>query len=567
MTGTNGDKKDSPSVKETDMPANMRKTTTGYQYRRVVPAELRVAIGKREIKKSLGKDYRQAKIRLMQLEVETDSAFASARAAGGSPADTSLQEYEQIPPMSRRLQKISATEPGLAERLGSLWLSTLQADHEARRSGARDSDECDELEESIRDGLQHIKRALARGNVSPYFSSVSTLLLGRGYELVGSSEDIHKLTYDFLKYVREGYDILARREDGEHAEPDMSKLQPPLPAAWEKTKLPVRNGPTWEEVLNYWLNERERPPRTKREATAFLNWFKDHCKKDPIDVRKGDITAWLQDERANKGNSAKTLEKKATLLGAIFSASTKDDKLPVNPFSGYDYRRFFTKKGEEKEDDREPFTTEELELIFSSEGIFTKNRRMTGGGGQVTRGWFTLLGYTTGARIDEIGELTADSVRVENKIPYIRISSGKNDNSVRDIPLHPEIIKLGFLDYIDEIKKSGHTNIWPNLITESEDNSKSAVFSKWFNRYIRNNLNIPSSKVFHSFRHNFVDICRNSGTPEDLRKSITGHISQDVGDTYGSGFSLETKYQAINNLKFTLNISSLFNLIKHTNSH
>jgi len=549
------------------MPPNLRKTSGGYQYRRVVPADLREAIGKREIKKNLGSVYSVAKKLHAQLEVETNALFAAARATDGQHSVTSLQEYEQTPAKLRRLQKISASDPSLAERLGSLWLATLQTDFEARRSGSRDEEECDELEESVRDGLVHIKRALARGNVAPYLPSLSTLLLGRGYQLEGSEEDVHKLTFDFLRSVRDGYEILAKRNQGEHAEPDLSKRLSPLPAIWEKNKNPVVNGPSWEDVLNYWLNERKRPPKTEREAKTFLHWFKEHCKKDPIDVRKGDITAWLQDVRKIRGNSAKTLGKKATLLGAIFSASTKDDKLPVNPFSGYDYRRFFTKKGEEKEDDREPFTTEELELIFSSEGIFTKNRRMTGGGGQVTRGWFTLLGYTTGARIDEIGELTVDSVRVENKIPYIRISSGKNDNSVRDIPLHPEIVKLGFLDYIDEIKKSGHTSIWPNLITESGENSKSAVFSKWFNRYIRNNLNIPTSKVFHSFRHNFVDICRNSGVPEDLRKSITGHISQDVGDTYGIGFSLETKYQAINNLKFTLNIASLFNLIKHTNSH
>ncbi len=373
---------------------------------------------------------------------------------------------------------------------------------------------------------------------------------------MGSSEDIHKLTYDFLKYVREGYDILARREEGEHAEPELSKLPPPLSAAWEKKKSPVKNGPTWEEVLKYWLNERERPPRTQREATAFLNWFKDHCKKDPIDVRKGDITAWLQDERSDKGNSAKTLEKKATLLGAIFSASTKDDKLPLNPFAGYDYRRFFTKQGEDNDDEREPFTVDELRQIFSAEGVLTKNPRMTGGGYQ-TRVWYSLLGYTSGARLNEIGNLSTDSVRTTDGIPYIRIRFGKNSNSIRDIPLHPELIKLGFLDYVNSVKKSGSTSLWPALKTKSKDDTKASVFGKWFNRHIRSKLKLPESKVFHSFRHNFVDACRNSGLPEDLRKSLTGHISQDVGDKYGSGFSLQTKAQATAKIRLEITLPAV----------
>ena len=152
MAGTKQGSMDSPD-KDTGMPPNLRKTSGGYQYRRVVPADLREAIGKREIKKNLGSVYSVAKKLHAQLEVETNALFAAARATDGQHSVTSLQEYEQTPAKLRRLQKISASDPSLAERLGSLWLGTLQTDFEARRSGSRDEEECDELEESVRDGL------------------------------------------------------------------------------------------------------------------------------------------------------------------------------------------------------------------------------------------------------------------------------------------------------------------------------------------------------------------------------------------------------------------------------
>ena len=86
MAGTKQGSMDSPD-KDTGMPPNLRKTSGGYQYRRVVPADLREAIGKREIKKNLGSVYSVAKKLHAQLEVETNALFAAARATDGQLSD------------------------------------------------------------------------------------------------------------------------------------------------------------------------------------------------------------------------------------------------------------------------------------------------------------------------------------------------------------------------------------------------------------------------------------------------------------------------------------------------
>jgi integrase len=553
MIGTKALRKDSAHM-DADMPPNMRRTTAGYQYRRVVPSELREALGKREIKRNLGSDFKKARLLHAQLEVETNTAFAAARTCEHAEKHWSADELRHKR-RKVRAQQLDAAEPELGAKLGSLWLAaSLEADLERRRSGSLDEHEFQELTDTISDILPRVNRALATGNVAAFYPVVSGLLTGKGYELVGTDDAIQKLLHDFLQCVQIGYKTLYARQQGEMSPKAPANLAPPLKAAWEK-KSKDHVGPSWEDLLSYWVKDRERPARSVKEATRFIQWLKEHSKKAPAELKKAEITAWLQNEREVRGNSAETLQKKGALVGAVFSTSFKDEKLTSNPFLGYDYKRFASKKGMESEEEREPFTDEELKLIFSTKGVFTQSRRLHGGGGYQTRVWYTLLGYFTGARLDEIGSLKVDSILSENGIDYIKIRYGKNANSVRDVPLHPDLIKLGFLEYVTSVRSAGYSSLWYSLKSEStSESSPSGIFGKWFNHHIRERLKLPKSKVFHSFRHNFVDTCRNSGIDEKVHKALTGHSAQDVGDKYGAGFKLSVKADAVKKLKFDIPI-------------
>ena len=95
-----------------------------------------------------------------------------------------------------------------------------------------------------------------------------------------------------------------------------------------------------------------------------------------------------------------------------------------------------------------------------------------------------LLGLFTGCRGNELAYLFKEDIRKhpDNGISYIfiRINAeiakrAKNRNSVRSIPIHPQLKKLGFLKYIDSLKDG--SRIFPELI---EDNSNKRDFSKKF---------------------------------------------------------------------------------------
>jgi integrase len=61
-----------------------------------------------------------------------------------------------------------------------------------------------------------------------------------------------------------------------------------------------------------------------------------------------------------------------------------------------------------------------------------------------------------------------------------------------------------------------------------------SAFSKWFGRYIGAHGITDSSKVFHSFRHSFVDALRLGGVNGEINKALLGHTDPSVHDKYGA---------------------------------
>jgi len=85
----------------------------------------------------------------------------------------------------------------------------------------------------------------------------------------------------------------------------------------------------------------------------------------------------------------------------------------------------------------------------------------------------TILASYEGAPREEYCGLTVDDVITDNgDIPYIHIALNefrliKNPQSLRNLALHPEIIRLGFLDYVEAIRARGYQRLFPDLYSSS----------------------------------------------------------------------------------------------------
>jgi integrase len=73
--------------------------------------------------------------------------------------------------------------------------------------------------------------------------------------------------------------------------------------------------------------------------------------------------------------------------------------------------------------------------------------------------WAALIGLYTGARASEVGQLLTVDIFEEDGVPCLRISDEgehqkvKTDVSLRTIPIHPDLLALGFLDWVDHLAR------------------------------------------------------------------------------------------------------------------
>jgi integrase len=111
----------------------------------------------------------------------------------------------------------------------------------------------------------------------------------------------------------------------------------------------------------------------------------------------------------------------------------------------------------------------------------------------------------------------------------------KTASSQRVIAVHPQLVKLGFLGFVDDVRQHEGDKAWLfPLVAPDKGRSGVAAYSKWFGRYLRKQGGVSdTAKVFHSFRHSVNDALRRGRVDEELRKALVGHAHTSRVD-YGA---------------------------------
>lgn len=245
----------------------------------------------------------------------------------------------------------------------------------------------------------------------------------------------------------------------------------------------------------------------------------------------------------------RTVDKKLNALNALFAQAAADgdwDKKQDYPTVGH--FRFKKKRrahGATVENGYRPFSDDELRKLFDPMH-FLKNAK------EPADYWFPILGLLTGARINEIAQLLVSDVKRHKGVWIIHITDDghqmkrvKTDSGRRMIPLHPKLIDLGFLDYVESVGEFGSSSIpasgflFPYL-TYSEKNGFGGAQSKRFGRYLsRIKLEDPQL-VFHSLRKNFNQDLLNRQVHEEHRSRLMGHAYDSVNsEVYGTDLPLD----------------------------
>lgn len=268
-------------------------------------------------------------------------------------------------------------------------------------------------------------------------------------------------------------------------------------------------------------------------------------------------------EKADKGEfkdkperSVNTVRKMIVGLSTILQVMADDGYIHYNPAR---------KKAPKSDDDGSkcpPYELDELRKLFTSR-YYQRDYWHSPVKDKPSRFWSPLLALYTGCRAGEIAALQLKDVRQSDEnIWYLSINrnnakSLKTKSAVRDIPLHKDLIRMGFLTYVEQAKKQGYTQLLTDI--NPERRNISGTISNPFGRYIESIGLKTDGKSFHSFRDCFSDACVNSGLDDRTTDRLLGHKMQGVKKHYGKGLWLSTAKELVDKLyKGKVDLSHLY---------
>ena len=240
--------------------------------------------------------------------------------------------------------------------------------------------------------------------------------------------------------------------------------------------------------------------------------------------------------------TAVTVNNRLRKLSAFMNWCKTNGYIQDNPLTGL---KMMTGSAKEA---RLSFEQHDLTTLLDLDALKTEARK------HPWRYWIPLLGRYTGARLEELCQLRTDDFVEQQGILCIRIDDSsegqnlKNASSRRMLPIHPSLIELGLLRYVESAKATGAHRLFPDL--EPVRGKLGHAPSKWFGRYKAKRGIDDSKKTFHSFRHTLIDDLRDAGVQDSLIKRIVGHEDSAVTfGVYGSRTPLKAMQEALEHIK------------------
>lgn len=583
-----------------------------YEFRKRLPAELarmpapdhvraaypelvnpRTGCFKGELVRSLGtSDYREAKRRdVREARRAMDTFEAAARALQEPPAPVSRVPLEVPEAILAAIEAETLAEVltrDEAERNEGDDRRRLQSREERSRwpdlapvpepwAKGMSWDHSVAYGEAIEDMAIEFRAALARHD--PTIVRAETLEAHRrhGIPMDPTSPTHHAVGLAVLKGTVRGYDAMLLRQQGKVVEtpkalPVVATKGPKLSEAfqlWQEgnsatgARKPGRSGVLEAKPAVRWFTELHGDMHvgeiTKGHAREFQRALAKVPKGLPAKLRKLPLPKLLErDLGGYEPRGATTINKSIGILAAIVSHVQREgmlDDVPgfVNPF-GKDVKLRVDKR---EDQGREPFLQSDLKAIFAVE-VFREGDRPKGGAGEAAF-WMPIIALLSGMRLEESAGLRLKDVCQDEETGrwFFDVTqeggrSVKTASSIRKVPLHPGLKRIGLLRYRQSLIDQGRrpdSSLWPSLRSAS-GLSQSAAWSKWFSRLLRGDAGITDRrKVFHSFRHTFKRMARDAGISEEMHDAMTGHAgSRSVGATYGRGVSLKPLIDAMDKI-------------------
>ncbi len=462
--------------------------TGGYYLRLRVPHDLVHAVGQGELKKSLRtKDPAEAKLRFPAALIEVQRQWDVLR---NGPQPLKRQQvmalageaYRELVSLSGQ---VAEGDVGVWQAIKALYEHLHAAHDEARERF---------LGEHV-DGLLKVHGLLpdeaSRRAVMAEVVKASAMAAERGRAIA----------------------------EGDFSPDEVVKRFPEMPAR-EAPAAPV--GPSLMALYELWEREHKAAggaDKTAKDWRRMVETFALFQRERGLSDNAGlvtpqHVTAYADHLRHERKLSAKTINgKHLSALSTIFREGKRAFKVESNPVEGIAVRADKARVVRSKS-----FTDEEAKTILRAA------RGATGKQKDAFR-WVPWICAFTGARVGEVLQLRKEDFREGEGIPFVRVTPEAGTvktGKYRDVPLHPQLVEEGLLDFVDASKPGPIFNM--NQPTE-------------VGRFVREALGLRAGDTGpqpnHAWRHRFKTLGRGAGVDVKLIDAIQGHADGSASGRYG----------------------------------
>ena len=230
----------------------------------------------------------------------------------------------------------------------------------------------------------------------------------------------------------------------------------------------------------------------------------------------------------------------------IFGWAVREHWLERNPVEG-----LTVKDPVADQDKRDPFSLEQLQALFAGDPWKPRDEAPDG---RPIRYWGPLIALFHGLRRGEIAQLKTEDIETTDGVPalHVRGDQLKTRATRRTLALHPELIRLGLLDYVEKQRQAGEVMLFsgeePNIRGQWGDH-----LSDWFSRHVQAKGFAGRGLGMHSFRHSFQDALRRAGLHDTpLGNVLAGRAGRGdpVAGAYCKGFPLAQLREAIERVTY-----------------
>lgn len=304
------------------------------------------------------------------------------------------------------------------------------------------------------------------------------------------------------------------------------------------------------------------------ERVRNVTQFVEVCGlKEPTEYRKKDMAAFKQAllklppnaARDFPGQTVSQILSRAKPTSASLADKTVRLRLShmsafgkwmANNVDGVDAANFATSapSAKNKPTTVGEFSDEQIVKIFHSPsfvGCQSERNQLLPGSHKVRdyRFWLPLLAAFTGCRLNELTQLRLDDIQQIGDQWVLNITADaieqslKTKASARIVPIHSQVLGVGFLARVDRLRQQGHEVLFPEIPLD-RNGRRSEAAGKRFRKFIAR-LGIKDDGIrggFHRFRHGVVERLRLAGHSDYEIALVVGHDTGIASMTakYGS---------------------------------